>query len=175
MIRSILVFLIGIEQMKGRNERGLYSKSITIMANDTLNLYFNPLFKDGKWRIEKLPMIASVVMAAGSAIYAVGDGTHTKCTNGTANFRGILMEACLAADADHATSLKLRNVAVPVSPEAEAEFKRGAGTFTTADVGDTVLFTDETSVAVDAAGTQVMITKYISADRGVCRFNLAIS
>ena len=145
------------------------------MPADTLNIYFNPIFKTGRWSLKRVQMIASVAMQAGTAIYAVGDGTHTKVTNATANFKGILMEDILSTDADYATSLKLKYVAVPLSPEAQAEFAVGAGTFTSADVGKSVKFNDELGLAVDTAGTQASITRYLSSTRGVCKFNLAIS
>lgn len=145
------------------------------MPADTLNLYFKPLFKTGRWLLKRVPMIASVAIQAGQAIYAVGDGTHTVVTNATANFKGIMMEDIVAADADYATSMKLKYVAVPLSPAAEAEFAVGAGTFTLADVGKSVKFNDSLGLAVDTAGTQASIQKYLSSTRGVCKFNLAIS
>lgn len=141
------------------------------MTNDTLNTYFNPLFKTGRWRLTRVPMIASVAIAAGIAIYAVEDGTHTVVSNSTANFKGILMEAITAADADYATSLKLKYVAVPATADAEAEFAVGAGTFTTADVGKSVVFYTSTGLAVDTSGIQARITRYLTATRGVCTFN----
>ena len=142
--------------------------------NTTLNLYFNPLFKDGAWRLERKPMIASVAMKAGGAVYAVGDGTHTVVTNSTANFVGILMEEITAADADFATAARLKTVAVPLRPRAEAEFAVGAGTFTQADEGKSVKFNDYLGLAVDTAGVQARIQKYLTATRGRCIFNLDI-
>jgi len=136
---------------------------------------FRPLLKKGRWLLKKLPMIASVAMEDGSAVYYVGDGTVTVVTNATANFAGILLEAIAATDADYATSRKLKLVAVPMDPDAEAEFAVGAGTFTTADEGKSVKFNDEKGLAVDTAGTQARIKRYISSSRGVCSLNLAIS
>lgn len=149
--------------------------SVTTPDNTTLNLYFNPIFKANHWKLVPVQMIASVAMVAGTAIYAVGDGTHTKVTNATANFKGILMEKIAATDSDYATSLKLRMVAIPVSPEAEAEFAVGAGTFASNDVGKSVKFNDELGLAVDTTGIQARITRYLRALRGVCTFNLAIT
>lgn len=143
--------------------------------NETLNLYFDPIFKPGRWKMTKLAMIASVVIKAGAAIYAAGDGTHTKVTANTANFRGILMENIAAADADYATAGKLKQVAIALDSEAEAYFTVGAGTFTQADEGKSVKFNDELGLAVDTAGTQAQITKYLTATRGKTRFNLTIS
>lgn len=141
------------------------------MSNDTLNLYFLPLFKTGRWRLTRVSMIASVAMVAGAAIYAVGDGTHTIVTNATTNFKGILMEEIATTDADYATSLKMKYVAVPASVDAEAEFAVGAGTFTSADVGKSVKYNDEKGLAVDTAGIQARITAYLTATRGRCQFN----
>lgn len=144
------------------------------MANVTTNFLPIKGVKNG-WRLKQLPMIASVAIAEGAGVYAVGDGTHTKVTNATGNFMGIMAEPIVAADSDYATSLKLKGVWCPVNEFAEAEFTVGAGTFTTADVGKKVKFNDEISLAVDTAGTQADITGYISSTRGKCRFNLAFS
>ena len=137
--------------------------------------YFLPKNVDRDWVLKQVPMIASVAISEGACIYCVGDGTHTKVTNATANFKGIMAQTIAATDADYATSLKLKGVWVPVSVGAEAEFAVGAGTFTTADVGKSVKFNDELGLAVDTAGTQARITEYTSSTRGVCTFNLAIS
>src|SRR5690606_40901085 len=74
-----------------------------------MNRNFLPIKgKRNGWRLKKLPMIASVAIAPGAAIYAVGDGTHSKVTNSTGNFKGILAEPITASDADYATSKKLK-------------------------------------------------------------------
>jgi len=144
------------------------------MPNNTLNLYFNPLFKPGMWKIKLLPIIASVEMVAGGALYAVQDGTHTVCTASTQNFVGILMEEILDTDADYATSAKLKMVAVPLSPMAEAEFDPLAGTLTQADEGKAVKFSSYIGLAVDTAATDgaahAIITKYLNSNRGICKF-----
>ena len=140
----------------------------------SVNLYFNPVQQQGRWELQKLPMIASVAMTEGGAVYAVGDGTHTKVTNSTTKFRGILVEVIVATDDDYATSGKLKGVWVPKSPEALAEFAVGAGTFTVADEGKSVKFNDYQGLAVDTAGIQAEIVKYKSSTRGTCRFNLDI-
>ena len=124
--------------------------------------------------MERKAMIASVAMKAGGAVYAVGDGTHTVVTNSTANFVGILMEEIATGDADFATSAKMKTVAVPMSDLAEAEFAVGAGTFTQADEGKSVKFNDYLGLAVDTTGIQARITKYLTATRGKCIFNLDI-
>ena len=138
------------------------------------NTNFRPLYKGGRWTVKLLPMIASVAMEQGAAVYAVGDGTHTLVTNSTTNFRGILLETIATTDSDYATAGKLKRVAVCLSPEAEAEFAVGAGTFTQADEGKSVVFNDSVGLAVDTAGIQARITKYLNASRGVCTFNLDI-
>lgn len=145
--------------------------SVITPDNSTLNLYFNPLFASGKWLLKRLQMIASVAMYAGAAVYHVGNGTHTIVTNATTNFAGILMEKIAAIDPDYATSLKMKVVAIPISNDAEAEFAVGAGTFTSADVGKSVLFNDAYGLAVDSAGIQARITRYLSSTRGACVFN----
>lgn len=135
------------------------------MANKNTN--FLPV-NSKQWKLVDRQMIASVAMEEGAAIYRVEDGTHTIVTNATANWEGILAEPIAATDADYATSLKLKKVYVPVDPRAELEFTVGAGTFTTADVGKSVKFNDSTGLAVDTAGTQAVITGYISSTRGKC-------
>ncbi len=144
--------------------------------NETLNLYFNPLWKRGAWKLTKLPIIASVEMLAGGAIYAVQDGTHTVCTASTQNFAGIIMEKIASTDSDYATSAKLKVVAVPLRRDAECEFAVGAGTLTQADEGKAVKFNDYLGLAVDTAGADgaahAVITKYLSSTRGRCRFLL---
>ena len=129
--------------------------------------YFYPA--DNKWEMRELPMIASVAIAAGSAVYGVQDGTYTKVTNSTTNFAGILAETIAATDSDYATSLKPKLAWVPKSPDAECYFTVGAGTFTTADVGATCKYNDETGLAVDTDGLQAKITQYISSSRGKCK------
>lgn len=139
--------------------------------NTTTN--FNPI--KHLWKQKNLPMIASVAIEEGSAVYWVGDGTVTKSTNATGNFAGLLAEPIAATDADYATSRKRKAVHVPKFNDSEAEFTVGAGTFTTADEGKSVKFNDEKSLAVDTAGTQARIIKYISSTKGTCTFNHAIS
>lgn len=140
-----------------------------------INKNFDPILKPGMWRLESRPMIASVAMEMGAAVYRVGDGTHTLVTNSTANFEGIMGEAIASTDTDYATSLKMKKVWIPLSPRAEAQFTVGAGTFTSADVGKSVKFNDSKSVAVDTAGTQFVMTKYQSSTKGEGFFNQAIS
>ncbi len=142
---------------------------------ETLNLYFNPILKVGHWKLTTLPMIASVAMYAGAALYAVEDGTHTVVTNATTDFRGILAETIAATDSDYATSMKRKAAYVRLSLEAEAEFAVGAGTFTTADVGKGVKYNDAYGLAVDTAGIQARITRYINSARGVCTFEPLVS
>ena len=139
------------------------------MANVTTN--FLPSGGHRDWKLTKQPMIASVAIAEGAAVYAVGDGTHTKVTNATTNFKGIMSEAIVSTDADFATSLKLKAVWVPRNAAAKAKFAVGAGTFTTADVGKSVKFNDEVGLAVDTAGIQARIVSFTSSTVGECEFN----
>lgn len=123
------------------------------------------------WELQQLPMIASVAIESGSAVYWVGDGTVTKVTNSTTDFAGILQEDIAATDGDYATSRKKKAVLVPKNASAEAEFTAGAGTFTTADEGKSVKFNDEKGLAVDTAGIQARIVKFLTSTRGKCTFN----
>jgi hypothetical protein len=161
---------------KKPNRRIIFNNNHCNMSNDTLNSYFRPIFKAGHWKLTKLPIIASVAMYAGAALYDVQDGTNTIATASTQNFSGILLEAIVSTDADYATSAKLKACAVPLLPAAEAEFEVGAGTLTQADEGKCVKFNDAYGLAVDTAGTDgaahAIITKYLSATRGKCKFLL---
>lgn len=120
-------------------------------------------------------MKESVAMAEGAALYTDLAGELTIGTNTSTNFRGILAKAITASDSDYAVAKKMKPVWVPKSLEAEAEFTVGAGTFTNADVGKTVVLNDSVSVAVDTAGVQIRITKYLNSVRGVCVFSPAFS
>lgn len=145
--------------------------------NEALNTNFRPLFKDGAWEIVKLPMAETVVMQAGSAVRTdlAGEVTIMDAAAET-NFLGILLEDIRAADTDYDTARKRKSVAVPLRQSAECEFTVGAGTFTTADEGKTVaVHTNGRSVAVDTAGTQIRILRFLSATRGVCSFATAFS
>lgn len=119
-------------------------------------------------------MKESVAMEMGAAIYTDKAGEATIYTGTETNFIGILAEAIASTDADYATSQKLKSVFVPLSPQATAEFTVGSGTFTTADVGKSVAFFDSKSLAVDTAGDEARITKYLSSTRGECVFKLLI-
>ncbi len=137
----------------------------------SLNTYFRPVTAGDQWSVEDVQMIASVEISQGSAVYAVGDGTHTKCTTTSANFKGILIEAIASTDSDYATSLKKKACFIPKKPQALCEFKVGAGTFTPADIGKPADFHDETSIAVDTSThNQFVITKYLSSTRGIGYF-----
>lgn len=146
----------------------------TSVPNVTTN--FLPSNGDGKWKMKQLPMIATVEIAEGAAVYYVGDGTVTKATNSSANFAGILAQPIAATDSDYGTSMKKKAVWVPQAIDAEAEFKVGSGTFTTADIGKSADFYDEVSVAVDTSSAkQVRITQYLSSTRGRCTFKQTIA
>lgn len=142
-------------------------------ANRTNN--FLPVNSQKDWVMDEVPMIASVEIEEGSAIYSVGDGTNTAVTNATANFKGILAEEIASTDTDYATSGKPKKVWIPKTKNARSYFAVGAGTFTTADVDKSVKFNDEKGLAVDTAGIQAKIVKYISSTRGICEFNQDIT
>jgi hypothetical protein len=66
----------------------------------------------------------------------------------------------------------MKGIRVPRTPEAEATFKVGAGTFTAADVGRMCqIHSDSISLAVDTNGVGAVITGYISSTRGTCEFS----
>ena len=140
-----------------------------------LNTNFRPVMKLGRWELTMQQMKESVAMEEGAALYTDLAGESTIGTSSTTNFRGILAKAIAATDADYAVAKKMKPVWVPKSLEAEAEFAVGAGTFTNADVGKTVVLNNSVSVAVDTAGVQIRITKYTSSTRGVCVFSPAFS
>lgn len=119
-------------------------------------------------------MKESVAMEMGAFVYTDKAGESTIITGTETNKMGILAEAIAATDADYATSQKLKHVWVPLCKDATAEFTVGSGTFTTADVGKSVAFADSKSLAVDTAGDDARITKYLSSTRGECIFQLLI-
>ena len=135
--------------------------------------YFHPA--RGRWKLQHLPMIASVAMSMGGLVYAAKDGTHTKSTASTGNAKGILAQTIAATDADYATSMKKKAVWIPLDATAEAYCAIGAGTFTTAMVGGNYKLNDYLGVDVGTTGTQIEITKYISSTRAMCRINRVIS
>ena len=87
----------------------------------------------------------------------------------------ILLETIVSGDSDYATAQKLKSVAIPISPNAFAEFAVGAGTFVVGDVGENVVFNDSKGLAVDTAGTHAHIERYLTSTRGVCSFNLIVT
>lgn len=135
---------------------------------------FRPLEKVGRWELQLVPMKESVAMEEGAAIYTDKAGENTIVTGTETNFTGILAEPIVAADADYAVAKKMKYAWIPLSPAAEAEFAVGSGTFTDADVGKSVAFFDSKSLAVDTAGDEARITKYLSSNRGVCTFKLLV-
>lgn len=136
---------------------------------------FNPICIEKDWELKKRPMTESVAIEEGVPVYRVGDGKHTSCTHATANFEGILAEPITATDTDYATASKLKAVWVPRTISAEAECAI-TGTLTAGDIGKSLKFhTDGKSVAQAEAGTQASITAFLSASRGICKFNQAIS
>jgi len=139
-----------------------------------LNTNFRPILKAGRWELTKQQMKESVAMEEGASVSSDAAGELDLSTDSTTNFRGILAQAIAATDSDYATAKKLKYVWVPKLAEAEAEFTVGAGTFTTADVGKGVKYNNSLGLAVDTAGIQARITKYLTATRGVCTFNLDI-
>ena len=86
------------------------------------------------------------------------------------NFAGILQQSILTTDDDYAVD-HFVPVRAPKNKMAKMYFTVGSGTFTQADVGRMVaLYSDSKSVAVDTNGIGVIITDYIDATHGLCRF-----
>jgi len=144
-----------------------------------VNTYFVPI--KGQWVTRLIRMAASTAISQGVAVGVEISGNTTTgnaTTMGTENasgadFIGILQETIASTDADYATAGKLKLVAVPLDPTAEAEFKVISGTFTTADINKTVEFASSgTGLAVDTAGKGARITGYIDSARGTCQFTL---
>lgn len=137
---------------------------------------------DDKWELKQMPIVASVAMVDGTLLRVqvtasnpTGNLNLAVATNATGqNVAGILAEPITATDSDYATAGKLKGVWVPKTVDAEAYFSVGAGTFTLADVGRMCsVHTDWKSLAVDTNGVGAIISAYISASRGKCRFNVA--
>ena len=145
--------------------------------------YFSPA-NDGPasshWKQQLLPFAASVAIPAG---YAVGVEVSSNTTTGNLtlmatsnangkNFVGIMAEPIASTDADYATAGKLKNVWVPCDLAAEAYFNVAAGTFTAADVFKVVGFhSDSSGLDVDTILNGAVISGYISATQGKCKFN----
>ena len=143
--------------------------------------YFYPIDADFKWKLTALPFKASTAISDGAAIgieisgnTTTGNATIMGAENASgADFVGILAEPIATTDSDYATAGKLKLVRVPNTPDAEAYFTVGAGTFTAADVFKTVEFTSGAlGLSVDTAGKGARITGIITSSRGRCKFDL---
>jgi len=139
------------------------------------------------WEPRQIPVLESTAYAAGQAMRwqitsntttgkAVSGGANSGVNTNGNNFIGILGQPVRSTDADYATAFKLKTVYVPVSPEARARFTVGAGTFTTADVGKTVIISSTgLALDVDTAGQGAVIEGVISSTRGICAFPMNTS
>jgi hypothetical protein len=126
-----------------------------------------------------MPIVASVAMQEWALLRVwvtasspTGNLILAVATNATGqNVAGILAEPIATTDSDYATAGKLKGVWVPKTEDAEAFFTVGAGTFTLADVGRMCsVHTGGLSLAVDTNWAGAVISWYISASRGKCRF-----
>ena len=145
--------------------------------NVTTNFY--PSNED--WESVKLPIAASVAIAAGAAVgieISSNDTTGNITLMGTENaagadFKGILQEAVAATDDDYATAGKLKLVLIPKNENAKAYFTATSGTLTLAMVGRTVEFAS-TSLGLDEStlGKGARIVGFTSLTRGVCSFDI---
>jgi hypothetical protein len=154
-------------------------QSVTPINTPNTTTAFVPV--QGGWELRKIAMKASQAIADGCAVAVEVSGsspTGYAClmpttTSSGQNFVGILAEKIATTDADYATAGKLKSVWVPVDKTSEAVFTVGSGTFTAADVGRVCQFySDSASLAVDTNGLGAIITKYISATKGQCSFNV---
>lgn len=136
---------------------------------------------DDKWELRYMPIVASVAMVDGTLLRAqvtasnpTGNLNLAVATNATGqNVVWILAEPIATTDSDYATAGKLKGVWVAKTVDAEAYFTVGAGTFTLADVNRMCsVHTDWKSLAVDTNGAGAIISGYISATRGKCKFNV---
>lgn len=121
----------------------------------------------GAVRYDQVPILASTAFEEGTALAPNGSGYYTVAT---AISTGIVFagEAVASTDADYASTTKTKSVWFPAERDVEVKFTVGAGTFTTADIGNTcVLHTGAKTLAVDTAGIgQFRITKYINSTTG---------
>ena len=153
------------------------AKSVVALNTPNKTQYFRPA--DDQWIEKSFPFIASVAIPQGAAVgikitsnTTTGELTLMGVENAAgADFVGIMAEPIVSTDADYATSGKMKQVKVPLTYSALAEFAVGAGTFTKADVFKTVEFhSDSLGLAVDTAGKGARIMGYISSTRGLCSF-----
>lgn len=116
-----------------------------------------------------LPITASVAMEQGTVVAASGSGVYQKAAVTDVDLY-IIDETIATTDADYATAGKKKRC-LRCDSSNEYLFTVGAGTFTTADIGNAVqLHTDSKSLAVDTTtNKQFLITGLISSTRGYCR------
>ena len=156
------------------------AKAVTAINTPNVTTYFQPADKNRV--MKKLPMKATLAMVEGVAITAETNGadvtgyyrTQVAVENLAGDdTMGILAEPIATTDTDYGTAGKLKGCWLPTTPEAEAYFHVGSGTFTAADVGKTVeLYSDFKSLAVDTLGKGATITGYINSTTGICKFNM---
>jgi hypothetical protein len=133
------------------------------------------------WRMDFAPIAASTALAEGTLLVTqvvasspTGNAIAAATTNATGqNIVGILAEPITASDTDFATAGKLKLVWVPLTIEAEATFKVSSGTFSPAQVGRVVQIAGSgTGLAVATNGAGAVITGFISATQGKCKFKV---
>lgn len=124
---------------------------------------------EGVRTVRYLPITASVAMEQGTCIAASGSGVYQKAAV-TDKDLYIIDETIATTDADYATAGKMKR-AYQCTQTTDLYFTVGAGTFTTADIGNAVqLHTDSKSLAVDTTtNPQFVITNLLSSTRGICR------
>jgi hypothetical protein len=136
------------------------------------------------WRMDFVPVAASVALTEGTLLAVqvtasspTGNVIAAATTNTTGqNIVGILAEPITSSDADFATAGKLKQVWLPVTIEAEATFKVISGTNSLAQVGRVCQIAGSgTGLAVATNGLVAVITGFISATQGKCKFKVPVA
>ncbi len=113
---------------------------------------------------EPVPIKESVAMLDGILLASDGAGKYTKATSSSTSIPYLLNGTIATTDLDYASTTKERNVTIiPDDREYKLLMPVGTGTATAAMVGLPYDLDDEKSLDVSGAGTQFLITDFISA------------
>jgi len=158
-------------------------KSVVAINTPNQTDYFVPISSTG-WELRSIAMKASTAISDWMAVWVEISGNDVTWyatlmwveNAAGADFIGILAEEIVATDTDYATAGKLKQVWIPTNLAARAQFDVWAWTFTAVDVGRRVEFhSDSAWLAVDTVWKWAVITKYISASKWECSFNLPLT
>lgn len=147
------------------------------MTADKRNNISNFVRREGKTKIVKKLLTASVAVEEGSLVYPDpgNAGQITKADATAGNFFGVIKETIATTD-DNFASTKMVAVEVPIEQWVEWDFTVWSGTFTAADVDKYADLVDEKSVAVDTTTKKsVYITKFLTSTRGRCIIPLMLA